>query len=247
MPLHVIVDGNGTVHRVISRDRLCAQNTPSQNTPSPCDPKSFHPRGRAGRDTLLAGGVADIGRADVVIVQNGTSANRTLASATVASKAMVGAIVWLAQSPLQRVWLHDETMPGGGDRICSKTEAVRVLSDLIERQVQRPDFQLWKLPLERSLFADKWQIARDIVTGRMTARTRSMLLDRLFRGSYTLMRRPSTREHYVPHDIGAQLLAYKSYIGDVRIGRRFNTLEARSYGQWLDAGFAAVRPHGPQC
>lgn len=152
------------------------------------------------------------------------------------------AFVFLARTDVRRVVLRDFGETGAAAQICSRQEALRVLSNALETRAARPKFARHMLPLDASFFAERWPTALAAVLATKRPEDSIEALDRLFNGSFALMTREKTDDLYVAAAIGSGIRAYTQRTGFIKLGEPFRMLPATEYGQWIDEGFSPVTP-----
>lgn len=184
-------------------------------------------------------------RGDVEIVLHASSTILAFDSSTASEKSLASAYLHIVRSRMRRFVLRDRHSRAERPMICSRSEALRTVSDILEQRAQRPKFARHVLPLEASFFAHRWRPALDAVTQASTPRHAQGVLDNMFNGRFAIMRREHGSDLYLADAVGSGIRAYASRIGFITIGEPFRVLPAAEYGSWLDDVFAAVTPDTP--
>ncbi|HRK19140.1 MAG TPA: hypothetical protein PK970_09305 [Hyphomicrobiaceae bacterium] len=170
----------------------------------------------------------------------------TYDSSSADPRSLTRAFVFLARTEVRRVVLRDVAEPGPLAHVCSRQEALRVLSNALERRTARPKFSRLTLPIDASFFAERWPTALTALLATKRPEDAIEALDRLFNGTYALMTRERADDLYVAAVIGSGIRAYTQRTGFIKLGEPFRMLPATEYGQWIDEGFSPVTPdRGP--
>jgi hypothetical protein len=123
------------------------------------------------------------------------------------------------------------------DLFSSGGAALRFVGDLIDRRQTLP--RLWRaaIPIERTSFGVRADIAHEIATAELDTTLRLQLLDKLFGGVYSISRWDADSRHFRVDHISAKVGRIDQNFVK---GRTFHSFIDDEYGQWVADAFAEM-------
>jgi hypothetical protein len=126
------------------------------------------------------------------------------------------------------------------DLFSNGSGALQFVGDLIDRRQTLP--RLWRttIPIERTSFGVRADVAREIATTEIDDTIRLQLFDKLFGGVYSISRWDPIARHFRIDHISAKVGQLdESFVTNSK-GRTFHSLVDTEYGRWVADAFAEM-------
>jgi hypothetical protein len=126
------------------------------------------------------------------------------------------------------------------DLFSSAADALEFVGGLIDKRQTLP--RLWRtaIPLERTSFGVRADVAREIATTEIDEPVRLQLFDKLFGGMYSISKWDATTCHFRINHISAKLgQVDQDFVSNCK-GRTFHNFVEPEYGRWIADAFAEM-------
>jgi hypothetical protein len=156
----------------------------------------------------------------------------TFSTSHFAPLATIGAIRWLVESKAPRVLMVDCCSSVAVQSLLPCRLALARLEQLHDKRRQRPLYERRDVDLRFTPFADRWEIALEVLKAQVPRDATIRILSKLFDGHFTISKRDE-EGRFLIESAGPALGAYNGSLGAVGNGRGFDEVSDQEYGRWI--------------
>jgi hypothetical protein len=156
--------------------------------------------------------------------------------------ALVGTMRWVAEHRPDRLLFKTTSNQRTTETLLVRETALAFLQVVFDERRQRPRYQATKVALARTLFAERWEIAAEILHADIDRETQTRILGKLFNGHFTLSHRNDQTGHYIIDYAGPAFGKYNASIGSALVGKEFSDVLDTEYGRWIADHYAKITP-----
>lgn len=147
--------------------------------------------------------------------------------------ALVGLLYVIGENGHLPVAIRSPADPIRVDMLCDRRRAIAQVSQLIELKRQRPRFDRRPCVIEKTGFAGRWEVAREILVSPMDESVRMHLLNTMFRGQFTLNSLDESDGSFRIDLIGHVIAGYDPRFAAKGQGMTYHSLSDPKYGEWV--------------
>jgi hypothetical protein len=167
-------------------------------------------------------------------------ASLTLSTNHVAPLATIGAMRWLVESHVARVLMVDCSSTNDVQSLLPCQHALARLEQIYDERRNKPNYERRNVDVAFTPFADRWEVALEVLKARAPKDATLRILAKLFDGHFTISIR-NAEGRYVIESAGPALEAYGGSLGAVGNGRAFDDLSDQAYGRWIADHYSSFR------